>query len=98
MATEWTSIAQIGTACKGRFIRTRCALALRDNNAVINHPTAPRKVTLPKGAIGYCYAASGVIHVGFTEDFGQREFANPVNYRYVVAFNARDIPVLEIQK
>ena len=64
MAAEWKPMAVIGTVCKGHFVRTRNALALRDNNAVINQPSAPKKVTLPKCAIGFYFAGIGVIHVG----------------------------------
>lgn len=93
---EWKPLAVIGPACKGRFVRTRTVLAMRDNDAVINQPSAPRKVTLPKGAVGYCYAASGVLHVGFTTDFKAREMSSPTKYPFAVAFTPRDIPALEI--
>ena len=93
---EWSPLNVIGAVCKGRYIRTRQRLPDRPNDVVINNPAAPRKVTLEKGAVGYCYAGTGVIHVGFTRDFQMRQLASPSSYPYVVTFDWKDIRFLEM--
>jgi hypothetical protein len=94
----WKPLESVGLDCKGQFVRTVAAMPMLDNNAVVNQPQAPRKVSLPKGAIGFCYAAQvGVIHVGFTTDFRQQEMS-PTRYPYAVSFNFRDADRLEILK
>jgi hypothetical protein len=53
-------------------------------------------VSLPKGAIGFCYAAQvGIIHVGFASTFKQQEMS-PEKYPYAVSFSFRDADRLEI--
>jgi hypothetical protein len=92
---QWKPMTVIGSVCRGHFIRTRVRMEVA-NDTVINNPAAPRKITLEKGAIGYCYAGSGVIHVGFTRDFSMRELSSPSSYPFVATFTWQDITKLEI--
>lgn len=92
----WIPLAIVGPACRGRFVRLRAALPNASNIAVLNKPAAPKKVSLPKGAIGFCYAASGVLHVGFTKEFSRREL-QPTSYEYAVTFGPAQATQLEIE-
>lgn len=92
----WIPLAIVGPACKGRFVRLKVPLPNASNIAVLNKPAAPKKVSLPKGAVGFCYAASGVLHVGFTKDFARREM-QPTSYEYAVTFGPAQAAQLEIE-
>lgn len=94
-APSWKPLEVVGPNCAGKSIRVRVALNAA-NNSVINRPSAPGQVRLPAGAIGTCYAARGVLHVGFMRDFQPRSFASPTRYDYTVSFNFQDISKLEI--
>lgn len=86
----------IGPACQGKFIRLRRGCQV-DNIMILVNRTSPPKVLLRAGAIGYCYSAPGVIHVGFTRDFTPHKFSSPTHYDYAVTFGFQDMSLLEIE-
>lgn len=92
---SWRPLELVGPSCAGKSIRVKVAMQAA-NNSVINRPSGPSQVRLPAGAIGTCYAASGVLHVGFMRDFKPRSFQSPTRYDYTVSFNFRDSSKLEI--
>jgi hypothetical protein len=93
----WLPLEVIGPACKERFIRMRARMDFAHNIAVVYKPAAPRRIALPKGAIGFCYAASGVMHVGFTKDFSRVALASPTLYEYAVTFTPSEMRYLEVE-
>ena len=74
----WMRLNLFGPACKGRYIRVRSefstgALDASDPQilmARIDPSKYGRKVKIPAGAVGICYAANmGVLFVHFLADF-----------------------------
>jgi hypothetical protein len=92
--SEWTPLPAVGPSCKGRYVRTAVTVANIENFSA--RPGTSDRITLPRGAIGFCYAASGVLHVGFMKGFGAEQ-RDPTRYDYNVTFTFRDIPKLEIR-
>jgi hypothetical protein len=93
---NWKPLELIGPACQGKFIRLRRDCQVENIMILVNRSSSP-KLHLRAGAIGYCYSAPGVIHVGFTRDFTPQKFISPTQYDYAATFSFRDMILLEIE-
>ncbi len=84
----------IGNSSQRRLIRTEVPVQQRNL-------TDGQKLSIPKGAIGYCYSARpNTLFVGFQEDFRQPREVSPSSFEITIPFGLDQVKLgkLSIQE